>query len=205
MPIDQVGLNNLLANFFPKNNLTVLREYHAGLQKKLAEKAFGNKEMLAKQDNNNANTDIKQIVAELQAADKQIRQAIYEEETRKLEIDRLKREEAAAENLRKREKALARHERVLDNASMGKLLSAASKITHKVGAGMVISLNSPHGLPGKNDEIERDLKESVEFGIAAAEVARRRKNSELKANSEEAAYKKATKEKAQKRNLNITI
>ncbi|WP_371360905.1 hypothetical protein [Sporomusa malonica] len=218
MPIDQMGLNNLLANLYPKSNLTALREYRNGLQKKLEQTANGNKEMLAKQDNNN-NTDSKQVIVELQAADKQIQQTIYEEETRKLELERLKREEAAAETLRKREKALAKHEHALSNASMSKLLSAATKssqVNTMDGLGMTFSFsqpssepsnigNAPHSLTGKVDEIERDLKESVELGIAAAEVARRRKDNELKANIEEAACKKAKKEKVKKRNVNITI
>jgi hypothetical protein len=219
MPIDQMGLNNLLANLNPKNNLTALREYRDGLQKKLEQEAIGNKEMLATQDNNNNNTDIKQVIVELQAADKQIQQTIYEEETRKLELERVKREEAAAKTLRDREKALARHEHVLMNASIGKLLSAAAKVSQCNsigGAGIALSFsqsasktssteNSPYSLTGKSNEIARDLKESVEFGIAAAEVARRRKANELKANIEEAACKKAKQEKANTRNINITI
>ncbi|QDR79936.1 hypothetical protein [Sporomusa termitida] len=219
MPVDQMGLNNLLAKLNPKNNLTALRDYRDGLQKKLEQEAIGNKEMHAKPDANHTTTDIKQVIVELQAADKQIQQTIYKEETRKLELERLKREEAAAKKLRDREKALARHERVLLNASMGKLLSAAVKASQGNtigGTGMVVACspsaakpsnteNSPYSLTGKSDEIERDLKESVEFGIAAAEVARRRKANELKADREEAAGKKAKKEKAKKRNINITI
>ena len=218
MPIDQMGLRNLLANLNPKNNVTALREYRDGLQKKLEQEAGIRQEMPANQDNN-SNTNRKQVIIELQAADKQLQQTIYEEKTRELELERLKREEAAAKSLRSRERVLARHERVLVNASMGKLLSAAVKVSQGTvigGTGITVSCSRPSAqpgstgdssscLPGKSDEIERDLKESVAFGIAAAEVARRRKANELKANIEEAACKKAQKEKARKRNINIII
>lgn len=218
MPVDQKGLHNLLAALNPKNNLTVVREYRQGLQKKLEQAAGGGKAMPDKEDKTKTN-DIKQVVVELQAADKQLQQAIYEEKTRKLELERVKNEAAAAKKLRDREKALARHERVLLNASVGKLLAAAGKVSQCNsigGAGMTVSCNwppakpegagtSPYSLTGKSAEIERDLKESVAFGIAAAEVARRRKANALKADGEEAAGNKGKKEKANKRRINIII
>lgn len=199
MPIDQADLKNLLTALFPKDNLTALREYRNGLQKKLAQGTGGNS---ARQDKNSINADSKQVIVELQATDKNLQQAIYEDETRKIELERLKREEAAAKKMREREKALARHERVLSNASMAKLLAAVSKLNpYTTAAG------SPAAgcLSGQGEAIERDLKEAAEFGIAAAQVARRRKDNEQKANNEEAAGNKARQEKAKKRSINITI
>ena len=197
MPIDQADLNNLLTTLFPKDNLTALREKRNDLQKKLEQGTGGNTKKLAAQDKNSTNANNRQVIVELQAADKNLQQAIYEDETRKLEIERLKREAAAAKKMREREKALAKHERVLNNAGMEKLLSAVSKVhQYTTTAG---------SLSGQGDAIERDLKEAAEFGIAAAQVARRRKDAEEKANSEEAAGNKAKKEKAKKRGINITI
>ena len=205
MPIDQMGLNNLLAIVNPKSNLTVLKEYRAGLQKKF------------EQEIRNTNTGNKQAIVELQAVDNQIQQTIYEEESQKLELERLKREEATAKNAREREKVLAKHERALDNASMKKLyyaISNNSQVQTMAGLGMSFSFCQPssesnntahpqYSLEGKVDEIERDLKESTEYGIAAAEVARRRKSNQLKADIEESACKNV--KKAKRKTVNITI
>ncbi len=68
MPIDQMGLHNLLTNLNPKNNVTALREYRDGLQKKLEQEVGSRQEMPANQDNN-SNTNRKQVIVELQAAD----------------------------------------------------------------------------------------------------------------------------------------
>ncbi|CQR71739.1 hypothetical protein SOV_05370 [Sporomusa ovata DSM 2662] len=218
MPIDQMGLNNLLAIVNPQSNLTALRNYREGLQKKLEQKLHNNTtETIVNHDSSNTNTDDKQVIAELQSVDKQIQQTVYEEETRKLELERLKREASTAKNAREREKTLAKHERALDNASMNKLYSAISnnsQVQTMAGLGMSFSFcqpssasnNSTHpqySLEGKVEETERDLRESAEYGIAAAEVARRRKNNQLKADIEEAACKNA--KKAKKKTVNITI
>ncbi|TWH47109.1 hypothetical protein [Sporomusa sp. KB1] len=218
MPIDQMGLNNLLAIVNPQSNLTALKNYREGLQQKLEQKLHNNTtDTIVNHDSSNTNTDDKQVIVELQTVDKQIQQTIYEEETRKLELERLKREESTAKNARERGKALARHERALDNASMNKLYSAISnnsQVQTMAGLGMSFpfclpsseSNNSTHpqySLAGKVEETERDLKESTEYGIAAAEVACRRKNNQLKADIEEAACKNA--KKAKKKTVNITI
>ncbi|WP_094607473.1 hypothetical protein SPSIL_004920 [Sporomusa silvacetica DSM 10669] len=218
MPIDQISLNNLLAIVNPKSNLTALREYREGLQKKLEQKLHNNTtETIVNHDSSHTNTDNKQVIVELQAADKQIQQTVYEEETQKLELERLKREEATAKNAREREKVLAKHERTLDNVSMNKLYSAISNNSQAqtmAGLGMSFSFCQPsaesnnnthpqYSLAGKVEAVERDLKESTEYGIAAAEVARRRKSNQLKADIEEAASKNA--KKAKKKNVNITI
>jgi hypothetical protein len=205
MPIDQMGLNNLLAIVNPKSNLTALKEYREGLQKKF------------EQEVRNTNTGNKQAIVELQAVDNQIQQTIYEEERQKLELERLKREAATAKNAREREKALAKHERALDNASMKKLYSAISnnsQVQTMAGLGLSFSFCQPssesnntahpqYSLEGKVEEVERDLKESSEYGIAAAEVARRRKCNQLKADIEESACKNV--KKAKKKTVNITI
>ncbi|WP_371380196.1 hypothetical protein [Sporomusa aerivorans] len=212
MSIDQAGLNKLLAMVYPKNNLTALREYRDGLQKKLEQEVRNSTSATTvNSDDNNNRADTQHVIVELQATDKQLQLAVYEEETRKLELERLKREEAMAKNLRAREKALAKHESVLYNASMNKLFSAINKLPQvqtMAGSGMAFSFGqqpaetdknsySTHSLEGKFEEINRDLKESTEYGIAAAEVARRRKNTQLKAEIEEAAnkYKAVKKQK----------
>lgn len=227
MSIDMKGLNNLLSIVQPKSNLDSLKEYRNGLWKKLSQGADTNDKKPGdpgKGDSGNQ-ADIKRVFVELEAVDKQIQQASYEEQSRKLEEENLKREEAAAKKFREREKALAKHERALENASMRKLLSAAGKFTgYRTAAGTGINIVSPpgvsginndgcqqHSLTGKAEEINRDIKESVEFGIAAAEVARRRKQNERKEELEEDACKNdpvalaAVKKKRRKNSINITI
>lgn len=217
MPIDQTSLNKLLAMVNPKSKLTTLREYRDGIQKKLNQATQNTADMAANPANSSESTDTKHVILELASADKQIQQAIYEEETQKLELERLKREEAMAKSAREREKLLAKHERALENASIRKLYSAIannSQAQTMAGSGSSFSFNQPsinsnnashpqNSLEGKVDAVERDLKESVEYGIAAAEVARRRKNNEVKANLEEVADKKAKKPK--RKNVNITV
>lgn len=228
MSIDLMGLNSLLSIAQPKSNLDALKEYRNGLWKKLSQGAntTDKKPGGPGKDDSGNQADIKRAFAELEAVDKQIQQASYEEQSRKLEEENLKREEAAAKKLREREKALAKHERVLENASMRKLLSAAGKFAgYRTAAGTGINIVSPpglsginhdgcqqHSLTGKAEEINRDIKESVEFGIAAAEVARRRKQNERKEAVEEDACKNdqigclaAAKKRRKKNSINITV
>ena len=219
MPIDQMGLNNLLSIVNPQNSLTALRKQRDQLQRKLnLGTSYTTPDTPTNHDgNNNTPTDSKHVILELAAVDKQIQQSVYEEETRKLELERLKQEEAMAKNTREREKVLAKHERALTNASMAKLSSAISNSAHAQSmakSGMSFSFCQPssdanshahsqYSLEGKIEATERDLKESVEYGIAAAEVARRRKKNELKADIEEAVRKDAKKTK--NKTVNITI
>lgn len=218
MSIDQASLNMLQAMANPKSQLTALKEYRDGLQNKLEQATRNQTTVNADNQTNNASSDRKQVIVELQAADKQLQQTIYEEETRKLELERLKREAAMAKNQRQRAKALANHERALTNASTGKLLSAAIKNSQYQASGGTepsLSLISPSpaeatgsqspqsGFASKAAEIQSDLKEAVDYGIEAAEVARRRKDAEIKAAGEEAAEKKA--KKAKRRTVNIMI
>ncbi|MBP2636978.1 MAG: hypothetical protein H6Q72_2885 [Firmicutes bacterium] len=219
MPIDQMGLNNLLTMVNPQNTLTALRKQREQLQRKLNQAAaYTTPNALTNPvDSNNTPTDSKQVILELAAVDTQIQQSVYEETTRKLELERLKQEEAMAKSAREREKALAKHERTLTNASMTKLSSAISNSAHAQSmakSGMSFSfvqpssevtshVHSQYSLEGKIEATERDLKESVEYGIAAAEVARRRKKNQLKADIEEAACQNAKKTK--KKTVNITI
>lgn len=209
MPIDQAGLNNLLSMVYPKSNLQALREYRDGLQKKL-EQGVGNSnsETTTNSDSTNNRADTKQVIVELQSIDKKIQLGVYEEETRRLELERVKREEALAKNLREREKTLAKHECVLYKASMNKLFSAINNFSQAqtmAGLGMAFSFSQhssetnhngypANSLEGKVEEINRDLRESNEFGIAAAEVARRRKNNQAKVEIEEAARKNTKKQ-----------
>lgn len=209
MSIDQASLNMLQAMANPKSQLTALKEYRDGLQNKLEQATRNQPTVNADHQTNNASSDRKQVIVELQAADKQIQQTIYEEETRKLELERLKREAAMAKNQRERAKALAKQERALTNASTGKLLSAAIKNSqYQASGGTEPSLSlspspaettgsqSPQsGFTTKTAEIQSDLNEAVDYGIKAAEAARQRKDAELKAAGEEAAEKRQKKQK----------
>lgn len=215
MAIDQTGLNSLLSTFQPQNNLTALRKYRENLFKKLNQAVTNPKHL-----NNNEKIDTKQIIVEIQSADKQIQQSMYEEQSRKLEIERLKQEEAFAKNLREKEKALAKHERILVNACFNKLLSAAGKFSvskplnsHCADNLAAFNNNTSRTSIDHNTPIDRDLKESVAFGIAAAEVSRRRKNTEIKKQAEETLEHRNTitktanahKKKKAKRSINVTI
>lgn len=206
MSIDQAGLNTLLSTLQPKTNLTVLKERRDSLWQKLNQQAT---------NPSASQSDTKQIVAELSAADLQLQQATYDEVNRKLEIERCKREADTAKKLREKEKKLAKHEQVLYNASMNKLFSAIGNLSQYQalsGTGTTAAPGaSSSGLPDKAGEIDRDLKESVQFGIAAAEVARRRKRTQQKLAIEEARqdhHSETTlngKTKKKKKPLNIKI
>ena len=201
MPIDQASLNSLLTTLMPKDNMTVLRERRASLLQNLQDrKDNGNNE-----DGHQVVGDAKKELAELAEVDQRIAQEVYDETTRKLEEERLKLEEAFAKKERDRERLLAKHERLLENRSMSKLLSAAIKANHP-GSPYIGDFNS--GRQGDNayvSEVERDLHESVQYGIAAAEVAARRKNAETKAQIEEAAEKKQKAYKQRMRRINIKV
>lgn len=213
MSINQVGLNNLLSIVRPKSTLDELKERREGLWKKLNQGV----------NNNDGSINTKQVLLELGEADRQIQRATYEEESRKLELENLKREEAAAKKLRERERLLAKHERVLQNASMRKLLSASGKFSgygkFSAGTSFINGAGtcgaktgdlSQYDFMRKAEEINVDVKESVEFGIAAAEVARRRKRNELK--EENDGHKNcidkvhaSCKKKKKKKSINITL
>ena len=214
MGMDQSGLNRLLAELQHKSKLTALRDYRAGLWSKLSQ--------TADQHNGDSNTDQAkrgQDIKELAALDKQIAQEVYEEKTRKLETERLELEEAAAKNERERERLLAKHERVLQNASMRSLLSAAGKVRagqplFSGGAAGGIHADGKRTGQGNSSSffneyttgIDRDLRESVQYGIAAAEVSARRKRTETKAQIEEAAQRhQAERRRKAGQSVNILI
>lgn len=200
MAIDQAGLNSLLATFMPKNNMTALREQRANLLQKLQQSDTGNQDGDRQQPG-----DIKQQLRELVAVDQEIAQKLYDEISKKLEEKRLEREAAIAKKERDRERALAKHERLLVNRSLSKLLSAAGKAGHPgqacIGA---FSGGSQEDKPYIS-EVDRDLRESVQYGIAAAEVAVRRKNAEAKAQIEENAERKKAAHKKKTKRVNIMV
>ncbi|MHB8061650.1 MAG: hypothetical protein ACYDG2_03275 [Ruminiclostridium sp.] len=223
MLIDQKGLNNLLSIIQPKNSLNILREKRESQLQKLNQMistSSNDTEKIGK-CGNSVNGDIKQVIAELQASDEQIQLTVYEEKSRKLELERLKREEAMAKNPRQREKALAKQECVLYTASMNKLLSAKEKSSSEystiasTGTTLLYTKRLSetdsdgylrHSSIQKAKEIDRDIKASIEFGIGAAEVARRRKYNHMKEESKEADNKKDTTGKKKKKiSINITV
>lgn len=199
MAIDQAGLNSLLAAFRTKNTMSVLREQRANLLQKL-QCNTGSK------DNNRQHTgEIKQQLRELVAVDQQIAQKLYDEISKKLEEKRLEREAAIAKKERDRERALAKHERLLENRSMTKLLSAAGKASHPGQSCIGAFSDGSQEDKTYTSEVDRDLQESVEYGIAAAEVAVRRKNAEAKAQIEENAEKKQAAHKKKSKRISILV
>lgn len=200
MKINQKSLNDLLSIMQPKNSMDMLRERREALLKRINQNtsASGNPGECDK----NTGNDTTQTLMELSELDRQILAEIYEEKTRKLELERLKREETAAKNLREREKVLARHEATLNRYSFNKLLSAdgkAHEMSTMVRSGVSVTLSGGvsaedqaygNKLVQKSQDIHRDLKESAEFGIAAAKVAARRRHNHMKQELEEAAAAK---------------
>lgn len=199
MAIDQNSLSSLLAVFAPRSNMTALREQRANLLQKLQQNPAdpdGDRQQAS---------DIKNNFRELAAVDQQISQAMYEEMAGKLEEERLKQEAAAARTERTRERALAKHERFLENKSMGKLLSAALKSGYPGGIGSPGVSSSGQGDASYVSDAERDLQEAVQYGIAAAEVAARRKNAEAKAQTEENAQKRQAAQRKKAKSVNIIV
>lgn len=193
MAIDQTGLNNLLATLTPKNNMAVLREQRANVLQKLQQKM-----------DNGKPADVKQEMRELAAVDQQLAKGIYDEVSQRLEEERLGREAALAKKERDRERALAKHERLLVSRSMSKILSAAVKADS--GEAAISAFNDG----GKGERsyvsaVDRDLQEAAQYGIAAAEVAVRRKNAEAKAQIEEKADKQQADHRKKSRRVNIMI
>lgn len=200
MNINQKSLNDLLSIMQPKNSMDMLRERREALLKRINQNtsASGNPGECDK----NTGNDTTQTLMELSELDRQILAEIYEEKTRKLELERLKREETAAKNLREREKVLAWHEATLNRYSFNKLLSAdgkAHEMSTMVRSGVSVTLSGGvsaedqaygNKLVQKSQDIHRDLKESAEFGIAAAKVAARRRHNHMKQELEEAAAAK---------------
>lgn len=194
MAIDQTGLNNLLATLTPKNNMTVLREQRASVLQKLQQKIETGRP-----------GELKQGMRELAAVDRQLAQGIYDEVSHRLEKERLEREAALAKKERDRERALAKHERHLVNRSMSKLLSAAVKADCPGEAAFSTFSDSSQGERSYVSPVDRDLQEAAQYGIAAAEVAVRRKNAEVKAQIEERTDKQQAAHRKKSRRVNIMI
>lgn len=194
MAIDQTGLNNLLASLTPKNNMAVLREQRANVLQKLQQKMDKGKP-----------ADVKQEMRELAAVDQQLAKGIYDEVSQRLEKERLEREAALAKKERDRERALAKHERLLVSRSMSKILSAAVKADYP-GESAISALNDGgRGEHSYVSAVDRDLQEAAQYGIAAAEVAVRRKNAEAKAQIEEKVDKQQADHHKKRRRVNIMI
>jgi hypothetical protein len=194
MAINQTGLNNLLAILSPKNNMAVLREQRSNALQKLQQKIDAGKA-----------DELKQDMQELAAVDRQLAQGIYDEVSQRLEKERVEREAAFAKKERDRERALAKHERFLVNRSMSKILSAASKAGYP---GEVTISAFSDGSPKEGSyvsAVDRDLQEAAQYGIAAAEVAVRRKSAEAKAQIEERIEKQQADHRKKNKRVNIMI
>lgn len=194
MAIDQTGLNNLLATLTPKNNMAVLREQRANVLQKLQQKM-----------DNGKPADVKQEMRELAAVDQQLAKGIYDEVSQRLEKERLEREAVVAKKERDRERALAKHERLLVSRSMSKILSAAVKADYPGETAISAFNDGGKGERSYVSAVDRDLQEAAQYGIAAAEVAVRRKNAEAKAQIEEKADKQQADHRKKSRRVNIVI
>lgn len=217
MNINQKSLNNLISIMQPRNSLDMLKEKREAQLKKLNQ-GLGTITDSGK-DIKNATDSTKQAFAELRSIDEQILMEIYEEKSNKLELERLEREEATAKSLRQKENASAEHQAVLERCSMNKLFSAKRKsleLRTMVKSGVSVTLSEDLSTTGKDstgnkliqksEEINRDIKEASEFGIAAAKVAVRRKNNQVKKENEEAAAAKIKNRKVKdKKYINVTI
>lgn len=201
MAIDQTGLNSLLATLTPKSNMAALREQRANLLQKLQQRTDTGKPDGGQQQAG----DIKQDIQELAAVDQQIAAEMYDEVSKRLEEERLEREAAFAKTERDREQALAKHEHLLENRSMSKLLSAAGKAGHPQGSYSGTVGGGNQGDKAYVSDVDRDLQESVQYGIAAAEVAVRRKNAETKAQIEERAERKQADHRKKAKRVNIMV
>jgi hypothetical protein len=192
----------------PKSSLDLLKEKQESILKKLSQGEAVN----------DSSTDNKQNIVELKATAANIQLAVYEEKSRKLEIERLKIEESTAINAQKRGKVLAKHESILRNASMHKLLSAKSDYNGlkdmagdggPLPHGKVLSQDSdsylPHNLTEKADEINCKVKESAELGKEAAEVAFRRKGNRIKEKAEESIKKKAEAKRKSRKHIDVSV
>lgn len=208
MIIDQRGLNNMLYIVKPRNGLDSLKKKRAELLNKFFQGISNS--------NENARSCNENTIKELQSVEKNIQQAIFEEKSLKLKLERMKIEEKAVKKLRKREILLAKHEAVLYNASYRKLFSAlgkASRLRIMIRDGATLSLRGGYAenrncehkkdeLSEEVDEIKRDLKEAAEYRKAADIVARRRRNTRMK----ETAEKKAAERRNRRSNsVNITV
>lgn len=196
MAIDQTGLNSLLTTLTSQNNMAALREQRANLLQKLQQRTDTGKTDGGQQQAG----DIKQEIQELAAVDQQIAQGMYDEISKRLEW-----EAAFAKKERDRERTLAKHERLLENRSMNKLLSAASKVSHTGESYIGAFSGGSQGDKTYVSDVDRDLQESVQYGIAAAEVAARRKNAEAKAQIEERAEKKQAAHRKKTKRVNIMV
>ncbi|QJW47891.1 hypothetical protein HA075_20370 [bacterium BFN5] len=201
MAIDQNSLNRLLASLTPKSHMAALREQRTKLLQKLQQRTDNSKTGDVQQRAGN----IKHQIRELAAVDQQIAQEMYDETFRKLEAERLEREAALAQKERNRERALAKHERLLESRSMSKLLSAAGKVSQPGGAYRCDFSSDRQGDKKDVSDVTRDLQESVQYGIAAAEVTARRKNAESKAQIEESAEKHHTARRKKTKRVNIKV
>ncbi|SHJ03096.1 hypothetical protein [Propionispora hippei] len=201
MAIDQNGLNSLLAAFTPYNNMTALREQRANLLRRLQQSTEVGKPDNVLHQEGDRKSDLRQLAA----VDQQIAQTMYDEVAGRLEEERLKREAALARKERDKERALARHERFLENRSMSKLLSAAGRTTAEPRGLYSNSLSNGQGDKSYTSDVERDVQESVQYGIAAAEVASRRKNAESKAQVEESGQRHRTVHRKKNKSVNITV
>ncbi|KYZ76731.1 hypothetical protein AXX12_09985 [Anaerosporomusa subterranea] len=201
MAIDQTGLNSLLTTLTPKNNMAALREQRVNLLQKLQQRTD-----IGKTDGGQQQAgDIKQEIHELAAVDQQIAQEMYDEISKRLEEERLEREAAFAKKERDRERALAKHERLLENRSMSKLLSAAGKASHPGEPYIGAFSGGSQGDKTYVSDADHDLRESVQYGIAAAEVATRRKNAEAKAQIEERTEKRQAAHRKKTKRVNIMV
>ncbi len=186
MAINQNTLNSLMTTFTFNSNMMALRDQRANFLHKLQQRTDNGKMDGIQQQAG----DIKHQIRNLAIVDKQSAQETYDEIYKKLEGERLEREAMFASKERDRERMLAKHERHLENRSMSKILSGSSKINHPAGAYSGTFSGDSQGDKKYVSDVDYELQESVQYGIAAAEVATRRKKAETRQPSS-SSYKQA--------------
>ncbi|OPX44993.1 hypothetical protein CLHUN_12250 [Ruminiclostridium hungatei] len=195
MNINQKIHNNIISLMQPNKLYGVFRQNGQGLDGKNGQSGrnpTGTCCMGSVWDSSKGENDIKESINKLREYDRDIQARAYENTARRLELERLEREEVTARNLHEKGLVLARHEDTLNCYSFGKLLSAKGKM-------------HASNTSSKAEEVGKELKESVEFGIAAARVAVRRKNNRIKEENEQALAKRNSRKNKPRKHINVVL
>ncbi len=187
-------MTSLFATFKPPTSLELLQKKRDSLCQEL-------------QDNINDSSKRKNIIKDLSEVNQQVLSTEFSEETARLEANQRLLDEEASKEKRRRDRVLyGKHEEdFVFNASIGKLLSANTKMScssGKQGSGFLvkpqppiweqddtISSSSNKPQPWGPDEINDDVAQARKIGIEEAEASRMHKREILrKIEKEEATH-----------------
>lgn len=178
-------MTSLFATLKPPSSLEILQKKQDSLCKEL-------------QDNINDSAKRKDIIKDLSEVSHQVLSTEFSEETAKLEAKQRLLDEESSKEKRRRDRVLyGKHEEdFVFNASMGKLLSASTKMScsaGKQGSGFLIqpqppvweqdgsaSSSSNNRQPWGPDEINDDVAQARKIGIEEAEASRAHKREILR-------------------------